>query len=46
MTVLIFVQAAHAELKDKEYEGEEAKEWILNIADAIREGIKTLNIPR
>ncbi|CAM9824785.1 unnamed protein product [Pylaiella littoralis] len=39
-------KAVHAELQDKEYDGEEAKEWSLNIADTIREGVKTLNAPR
>lgn len=41
-----FGQAVHAELQEKEYEGEEAKEWSLNIADTIREGVKALNVPR
>lgn len=39
-------QAVQVELQDKEYDGEEAKEWSLNIADTIREGVKTLNVPR
>ncbi|CAM9764284.1 unnamed protein product, partial [Sphacelaria rigidula] len=39
-------QAVRAELNNKEYDGEEAKEWSLNIADNIREGVKTLNVPR
>ncbi|CAB1101664.1 unnamed protein product [Ectocarpus sp. CCAP 1310/34] len=39
-------KAVEAELQDKEYDGEEAKEWSLNIADTIREGVKTLNVPR
>lgn len=39
-------QAVQAELQDKEYEGEEAKEWSLNIADTIREGVKAVNVPR
>eukprot|EP00904_Undaria_pinnatifida_P013628 jgi/Undpi1/9396/HiC_scaffold_27.g11853.m1 len=39
-------KAVQAELQDKQYEGEEAKEWSLNIADTIREGVKTLNVPR
>lgn len=41
-----FRQTVQAELQDKEYEGEEAKEWSLNIADTIREGVKALNVPR
>ena len=44
--VLFVWQAVQAELQDKQYEGEEAKEWSLNIADTIREGVKTLNVPR
>ncbi|CAN0375688.1 unnamed protein product, partial [Laminaria digitata] len=39
-------KTVQAELQDKEYEGEEAKEWSLNIADTIREGVKALNVPR
>lgn len=35
-----------AELTGKEYDEEDAKEWSLNIADAIREQAKTLKIPR
>eukprot|EP00611_Tribonema_gayanum_P011634 TRINITY_DN21946_c0_g1_i1.p1 TRINITY_DN21946_c0_g1~~TRINITY_DN21946_c0_g1_i1.p1 ORF type:complete len:133 (-),score=32.29 TRINITY_DN21946_c0_g1_i1:17-415(-) len=35
-----------AELGGKEYDEQEAKEWSLNIADAIREQIKQLSIPR
>ena len=46
MVPLFALQAVQAELQDKEYDGEEAKEWSLNIADTIREGIKTLNVPR
>ncbi|CAM9140003.1 unnamed protein product [Ascophyllum nodosum] len=39
-------KAVRGELQDKEYDVEEAKEWSLNIADMIREGIKTLKVPR
>lgn len=35
-----------SELKGKEYQAQEAKEWSLNIADGIREGVKTLHMPR
>ncbi|CAM9155216.1 unnamed protein product [Phaeothamnion confervicola] len=35
-----------SELEGKVYDEEEAKEWCLNIADAIREGLRQLNMPR